>query len=165
MLGDPEHCRTQGLDRLAGPRVIEQTIRQKLPPVSNAPEYLLDHGMVDMIVSVWKCVKLWVKVLAILTRPSRRRPVQGRRWQSCSGDDDSPSSPALNEVRRSLSATTIRNSHLRLYMSSAPTPESSTAAFLAAMLTQAGYCTRPFYVSPSCQLHRTVSDQRQDHQS
>ena len=33
----------------AGPRVIEQTIRQKLPPGFQTAEFLLDHGMVDMV--------------------------------------------------------------------------------------------------------------------
>jgi acetyl-CoA carboxylase carboxyl transferase subunit beta len=34
----------------AGPRVIEQTIRQKLPPGFQRSEFLLEHGMLDMIV-------------------------------------------------------------------------------------------------------------------
>jgi acetyl-CoA carboxylase carboxyl transferase subunit beta len=34
----------------AGPRVIEQTIREKLPEGFQKAEYLRDHGMVDMVV-------------------------------------------------------------------------------------------------------------------
>ncbi len=34
----------------AGPRVIEQTIREKLPEGFQRAEYLPDHGMVDMVV-------------------------------------------------------------------------------------------------------------------
>jgi acetyl-CoA carboxylase carboxyl transferase subunit beta len=34
----------------AGPRVIEQTIRQKLPPGFQRSEFLLNHGLIDMIV-------------------------------------------------------------------------------------------------------------------
>jgi acetyl-CoA carboxylase carboxyl transferase subunit beta len=34
----------------AGPRVIEQTIRQKLPPGFQRSEFLLQHGLIDMIV-------------------------------------------------------------------------------------------------------------------
>ena len=34
----------------AGPRVIEQTIRQKLPKGFQRSEFLLEHGMVDMVV-------------------------------------------------------------------------------------------------------------------
>ena len=35
----------------AGPRVIEQTIREKLPEGFQRAEYLMEHGMVDMVVS------------------------------------------------------------------------------------------------------------------
>ena len=34
----------------AGQRVIEQTIREKLPPGFQRAEYLLEHGMIDMVV-------------------------------------------------------------------------------------------------------------------
>ena len=34
----------------AGPRVIEQTIREKLPPGFQRSEFLVDHGMIDAIV-------------------------------------------------------------------------------------------------------------------
>jgi acetyl-CoA carboxylase carboxyl transferase subunit beta len=34
-----------------GPRVIEQTIRQKLPPGFQRSEFLLEHGLIDMIVT------------------------------------------------------------------------------------------------------------------
>jgi acetyl-CoA carboxylase carboxyl transferase subunit beta len=34
----------------AGPRVIEQTIREKLPPGFQRSEFLLEHGMIDAIV-------------------------------------------------------------------------------------------------------------------
>ena len=34
----------------AGPRVIEQTIREKLPEGFQRAEYLLEHGMIDMVV-------------------------------------------------------------------------------------------------------------------
>jgi acetyl-CoA carboxylase carboxyl transferase subunit beta len=33
-----------------GPRVIEQTIRQKLPPGFQRSEFLLEHGLIDMII-------------------------------------------------------------------------------------------------------------------
>lgn len=35
----------------AGPRVIEQTIKQKLPPGFQTAEFLLQHGMLDMVTS------------------------------------------------------------------------------------------------------------------
>jgi acetyl-CoA carboxylase carboxyl transferase subunit beta len=50
MLGDVNIAEPKALIGFAGPRVIEQTIRQKLPKGFQRSEFLLEHGMVDMIV-------------------------------------------------------------------------------------------------------------------
>jgi len=50
MLGDVIITEPQALIGFAGPRVIEQTIRQKLPEGFQRSEFLLEHGMVDMVV-------------------------------------------------------------------------------------------------------------------
>jgi acetyl-CoA carboxylase carboxyl transferase subunit beta len=50
MLGDLNIAEPHALIGFAGPRVIEQTIRQKLPEGFQRSEFLLDHGMVDVIV-------------------------------------------------------------------------------------------------------------------
>ncbi len=50
MLGDVNIAETGALIGFAGPRVIEQTIRQKLPPGFQRAEYLKEHGMVDIVV-------------------------------------------------------------------------------------------------------------------
>jgi acetyl-CoA carboxylase carboxyl transferase subunit beta len=50
MLGDIHIAEPGALIGFAGPRVIEQTIRQKLPEGFQRSEYLLDKGMVDMVV-------------------------------------------------------------------------------------------------------------------
>ena len=50
MLGDLNIAEPRALIGFAGPRVIEQTIRQKLPEGFQRSEFLLDHGMVDMVV-------------------------------------------------------------------------------------------------------------------
>jgi acetyl-CoA carboxylase carboxyl transferase subunit beta len=50
MLGDVNIAEPKALIGFAGPRVIEQTIRQKLPEGFQRAEYLLDHGMIDIIV-------------------------------------------------------------------------------------------------------------------
>jgi acetyl-CoA carboxylase carboxyl transferase subunit beta len=49
MLGDVNIGEPGALIGFAGPRVIEQTIRQKLPPGFQRSEYLLDHGMIDLV--------------------------------------------------------------------------------------------------------------------
>jgi len=50
MLGDIIIAEPKALIGFAGPRVIEQTIRQKLPEGFQRAEYLLEHGVIDMIV-------------------------------------------------------------------------------------------------------------------
>jgi acetyl-CoA carboxylase carboxyl transferase subunit beta len=50
MLGDLNVAEPKALIGFAGPRVIEQTIRQKLPDGFQRSEFLLDKGMVDMVI-------------------------------------------------------------------------------------------------------------------
>ncbi|MBN2754951.1 MAG: acetyl-CoA carboxylase carboxyltransferase subunit beta [Candidatus Goldbacteria bacterium] len=49
MLGDLNIAEPEALIMFAGPRVIEQTIRQKLPEGFQRSEFLLEHGMIDII--------------------------------------------------------------------------------------------------------------------
>jgi acetyl-CoA carboxylase carboxyl transferase subunit beta len=51
MLGDLNIAEPGALIGFAGPRVIEQTIRQKLPPGFQRSEFLLEHGMLDAVVT------------------------------------------------------------------------------------------------------------------
>lgn len=51
MLGDIQIAEPNALICFAGPRVIEQTIREKLPEGFQRSEYLLDHGMLDKVIS------------------------------------------------------------------------------------------------------------------
>ena len=50
MLGDVNIAEPNALIMFAGPRVIEGTIKQKLPEGFQRSEFLLEHGMIDMIV-------------------------------------------------------------------------------------------------------------------
>jgi acetyl-CoA carboxylase carboxyl transferase subunit beta len=68
MLGDLNIAEPKALIGFAGPRVIEQTIRQKLPEGFQRSEYLLEHGMVDMIVSRQEMKAKLSQVLRIFTR-------------------------------------------------------------------------------------------------
>ena len=68
MLGDLNIAEPKALIGFAGPRVIEQTIRQKLPEGFQRSEYLLEHGMVDMIVSRQEMKGKLSQVLSIFTR-------------------------------------------------------------------------------------------------
>jgi acetyl-CoA carboxylase carboxyl transferase subunit beta len=50
MLGDLNIAEPKALIGFAGPRVIEQTIREPVPPGSQRSEHLMDHGMLDLII-------------------------------------------------------------------------------------------------------------------
>ena len=71
MLGDVHIAEPGALIGFAGQRVIEQTIREKLPDGFQRSEYLLDHGMVDMVVHRHKMRE----TLSQLTRLLMRAPV------------------------------------------------------------------------------------------
>ena len=68
MLGDINMSEPKALIGFAGPRVIEQTIRQKLPEGFQRAEYLLDHGMVDVIVERSKMKQQLSSILKMLYR-------------------------------------------------------------------------------------------------
>jgi len=63
MLGDVIMSEPDALIAFAGPRVIEQTIRQKLPDGFQKSEFLLEHGMLDIIVSRKEMKETLYKVL------------------------------------------------------------------------------------------------------
>jgi len=63
MLGDVIIAEPKALIGFAGPRVIEQTIRQKLPKGFQRSEFLLEHGMVDMVVDRREMRDVIVRVL------------------------------------------------------------------------------------------------------
>lgn len=70
MLGDLNIAEPKALIGFAGPRVIEQTIRQKLPEGFQRAEYLLDHGMIDVIIPRPEMKARLASILKMLHRPS-----------------------------------------------------------------------------------------------
>jgi acetyl-CoA carboxylase carboxyl transferase subunit beta len=68
MLGDVHIAEPGALICFAGPRVIEQTIREKLPDGFQKSEYLLEHGMIDMVVHRHKLRGVVGNLVAILTK-------------------------------------------------------------------------------------------------
>jgi acetyl-CoA carboxylase carboxyl transferase subunit beta len=68
MLGDVNMAEPKALIGFAGPRVIEQTIRQKLPEGFQRAEYLLDHGMIDIIVERKEMKAALSRILGMLCR-------------------------------------------------------------------------------------------------
>ena len=66
MLGDLNVAEPNALIGLAGPRVIEQTIRQTLPEGFQRSEFLLEHGMLDFIVDRSEMKETLVRCLELL---------------------------------------------------------------------------------------------------
>jgi acetyl-CoA carboxylase carboxyl transferase subunit beta len=69
MLGDVIIAEPKALIGFAGPRVIEQTIRQKLPKDFQRSEFLLDHGMIDDIVDRREMRDYLSKLLNFMMNP------------------------------------------------------------------------------------------------
>ncbi len=77
MLGDVHIAEPGALIGFAGPRVIEQTIREKLPDGFQRAEYLMEHGMVDMVVSRLDMRKTVARLLKLLMKmPGEVQPIE-----------------------------------------------------------------------------------------
>ena len=70
MLGDVNIGEPKALIGFAGPRVIEQTIRQKLPKGFQRSEFLLEHGMLDMVVDRREIKEAIVRTLDFMMNPN-----------------------------------------------------------------------------------------------
>ncbi|MBI1622857.1 acetyl-CoA carboxylase, carboxyltransferase subunit beta [Aquamicrobium zhengzhouense] len=68
MLGDVHIAEPGAVIGFAGARVIEQTIREKLPEGFQRSEYLMEHGMVDMVVSRLELKQTIARLLKILLK-------------------------------------------------------------------------------------------------
>jgi len=75
MLGDFIIAEPKALIGFAGPRVIEQTIRQKLPKDFQKSEFLLEHGMLDAIVDRREVRDYIIKLLNFTLNPEIYEPV------------------------------------------------------------------------------------------
>jgi acetyl-CoA carboxylase carboxyl transferase subunit beta len=77
MLGDINIAEPGALIGFAGPRVIEQTVREKLPEGFQRSEFLLEKGAIDMIVDRRELRDEIAALLTLLTAGRRPRPVDG----------------------------------------------------------------------------------------
>lgn len=77
MLGDVNIAEPGALIGFAGPRVIQQTVREKLPEGFQSSEFLLEKGAIDMIVDRRQLRDEIAGLLALLTGGSPARPVSG----------------------------------------------------------------------------------------
>jgi acetyl-CoA carboxylase carboxyl transferase subunit beta len=75
MLGDLNVAEPEALIGFAGPRVIEQTVREKLPEGFQRSEFLLEHGAVDLIIARKDMRARLARLLAIMLK--REAPTIG----------------------------------------------------------------------------------------
>ena len=90
MLGDVAIAEPGAIIGFAGARVIEQTIREKLPEGFQRAEYLLDHGMIDMIVHRHQLKETLARILRLLTK----RPSPALNGKGNGHDRDAVPAPA-----------------------------------------------------------------------
>ena len=76
MLGDIHIAEPGALIGFAGPRVIQDTIKEKLPEGFQRAEYLLEHGMVDMVVHRHKMAETLARLLDLMLGGKAPQPAE-----------------------------------------------------------------------------------------
>ncbi|MFB4304036.1 acetyl-CoA carboxylase carboxyltransferase subunit alpha [Actinomadura sp. NTSP31] len=108
MLGGIVLAESQAMVGFAGPRVVEQTIRQQLPPGFQTSEFLLEHGLVDRVVPRAETRSLLGRLLALHERApgaaaagavAPRRPREADPWQVVQEARDGARPTALDYLR------------------------------------------------------------------
>jgi acetyl-CoA carboxylase carboxyl transferase subunit beta len=92
MLGDVQIAEPGALIGFAGARVIEQTIREKLPDGFQRAEYLRDHGMIDMVVHRHELRPMLARLCRLLTKAPET--IEAEPELSSSVPPDEPAEPA-----------------------------------------------------------------------
>lgn len=96
MLGDVHIAEPGALIGFAGPRVIEQTIREKLPDGFQRAEYLMEHGMVDMVVSRLEMKKTVANLLKLLMKvPVEEKPAEPEILPQAVTKPEAPRPPSV----------------------------------------------------------------------
>ena len=110
MLGDLNIAEPKALIGFAGPRVIEQTIRQKLPEGFQRSEFLLEKGMLDLVVDRREMKAAIASALRFMGAARRRRPSRRRSPRRSPKPRRQPSiGAAVSRARLSLRPRTVRH--------------------------------------------------------
>jgi acetyl-CoA carboxylase carboxyl transferase subunit beta len=97
MLGDINIAEPKALIGFAGPRVIEQTIRQKLPKDFQTAEFLIEHGMLDAVVDRREARDFIINALDFMFNPSLR--AQGFKAELPAENGSRTAAPPITEAR------------------------------------------------------------------
>ena len=98
MLGDIHIAEPGALIGFAGARVIEQTIREKLPEGFQRAEYLKEHGMVDMVVHRHEMRSTLARLCRILTKAEAIKPAEAAPAEAPSPAPDAIEAPAPSQA-------------------------------------------------------------------
>ncbi len=99
MVGDIHIAEPGAMIGFAGRRVIEETVRETLPENFQTAEYLLEHGMVDLVVDRANMKKELVNIISILTKQdaipeTKNKPRENNIVEDVEGDEqESSASP------------------------------------------------------------------------
>jgi acetyl-CoA carboxylase carboxyl transferase subunit beta len=96
MLGDIQIAEPGAMIGFAGARVIEQTVREKLPEGFQRAEYLLQHGILDMVVKRSEMRATLARLIGLLRLPERLPEPEAEAMLSLAapGDAEAPATPA-----------------------------------------------------------------------
>jgi acetyl-CoA carboxylase carboxyl transferase subunit beta len=98
MLGDVQIAEPGALIGFSGPRVIEQTIRERLPEGFQRAEYLLDHGMIDMIVHRQHLKETLARIIRLLMKQPAPQRGNGHANPQGNGQDMNAGPPAISHT-------------------------------------------------------------------
>ena len=106
LLGDLNIAEPEARAGFAGPNIIEQTIRQKLPKGFQRSEFLLEHGAIDMIVPR---LELRATIARVLAKLMNRAPVAAPSASALESAEDAPdadleTAPAADETEEETPA-------------------------------------------------------------
>lgn len=119
MLGDLNVAEPKALVGFAGPRVIEQTVREKLPEGFQRSEFLLEHGQVDMIISRLELRDRLHSVLSMFMHQFAEPVVEA----------EAVNEPVIDEVAAdSGEAITVENAEQDSNVNDAAEPESPASS-------------------------------------
>jgi len=90
MLGDIHIAEPGALICFAGPRVIEQTIREKLPEGFQRSEYLLEHGMIDMVTHRHQLRETLSRICRLLMEARHEELAAGQSLDEEAQEEDAP---------------------------------------------------------------------------
>lgn len=105
MLGDIHIAEPGALICFAGPRVIQQTIREQLPEGFQRSEYLAKHGMIDMVVHRHKMRETLANLCSLLMPTGQRsKPAANGKWNDDEqlGDDGKLIELTANEIEETV---------------------------------------------------------------